>query len=183
MMKEPDLEEEALNVTASGLTMTVTRRTLTEGARQVTITGPDGAETLLPLTEEAPGRHVAVWTAPAVGLYRLSDGGIERVYALGPASPREFEETIATPEIVAAVAEPTNGGAVRLEDGMPDVRQVRAGRPASGRGWIGITPREAYLTTDVTIRPLLPGWALLALAALLAIAAWLREGRAVTRRA
>ncbi|MFM2356150.1 MAG: hypothetical protein RLZZ528_1886 [Pseudomonadota bacterium] len=183
MMKEPDLEEEALNVTASGLSMTVTRRTLTEGARQVTITGPDGTETVLPLTEEAPGRHVAEWTAPDVGLYRLSDGEIERVYALGPAAPREFEETIATADIIAPVAEPTNGGALRLEEGLPDIRQVRAGRPAVGRGWIGITPREAYLTTDVTIRPFLPGWALLALAAALAVAAWLREGRGLSRRA
>jgi hypothetical protein len=66
---------------------------------------------------------------------------------------------------------------LRLEDGAPDIRAVREGRPASGRGWIGITPRDAYLTTDVTISPLLPAWVFLLIASLLAIAAWLVEGR------
>ena len=94
-----------------------------------------------------------------------------------------IEETIASAEPLLAVAEPTNGGAVRIEDGAPDVRTVREGRPASGRGWIGITPRNAYVTTDVRIQPLLPAWALVLLASLLAVAAWLIEGRRVTRKA
>ena len=57
------------------------------------------------------------------------------------------------------------------------MRAVREGRVAAGRGWIGITPRNAYVTQDVSISPLLPAWALLLLASLLAVAAWLREGR------
>ncbi len=66
---------------------------------------------------------------------------------------------------------------LRLEDGVPDLRQVRAGRPAAGRGWIGITPREAYLTADVRIAPFLPAWAWLLIASALIVGAWLREGR------
>ena len=69
------------------------------------------------------------------------------------------------------------GGVFALEDGMPSVRNVRAGRPAAGRGWLGLTPRAAYLTADVTITPLLPVWLTLLLAAMLSIGAWLREGR------
>ena len=64
-----------------------------------------------------------------------------------------------------------------IEDGLPDLREVRAGRPAAGRGWIGITPRGAYRTADITISPLLPPWALLLLASVLIVGAWLREGR------
>jgi hypothetical protein len=59
---------------------------------------------------------------------------------------------------------------------------VRDGRPASGRGWIGITPRGAYVTQDVQVAPLLPGWVWLLLAAAMAIAAWLIEGRKGSRR-
>ena len=43
MMKEPELEEEALSVAATGQTMDITRRTLAETAGDVTITGPDGS--------------------------------------------------------------------------------------------------------------------------------------------
>jgi hypothetical protein len=60
---------------------------------------------------------------------------------------------------------------------MPDIRRVREGRPAEGRGWIGITPRDAYLTADVTITPLIAPWAFLLLAAMMTVGAWLWEGR------
>ncbi|MDO8883953.1 hypothetical protein, partial [Pseudotabrizicola sp.] len=66
--------------------------------------------------------------------------------------------------------------------GAPDVRTVRDGRPAVGRGWIGITPRGAYVTQDVRVAALLPGWAWLLLVASFAIAAWLIEGRKGARK-
>ena len=45
------------------------------------------------------------------------------------------------------------------------------------RGWIGVTPRAAYLTTDITVRALVPAWLFLLIAAGLMLGAWLREGR------
>lgn len=177
MMKEPELEEEALTATAEGQTITVTRRSLKDTPREARITAPDGAETALPLPEARPGAFSATWTAPAIGLYRVTDGELSTVVALGPSAPREFEETIASADKAAGAVAATRGGVLRLEDGVPDVREVSEGRQASGRGWIGITPRAAYVTADVTVAPLLPAWLFLALASVLAIAAWLREGR------
>jgi hypothetical protein len=177
MMKEPELEEEALTVTAEGQQMTVTRRTLGESANDVEITGPDGAVATLKLNQDGPGRFTADWTAPEIGLYRLTDGEKDAVIALGPSAPREFEQTIATGEVLEPVVDARRGGTLRIEEGAPDLRQIRAGRPAAGRGWIGITPREAYLTADITVRPFVPPWLFLLVAALLAIGAWLFEGR------
>jgi len=177
MMKEPELEEEALTARGEGGELTVTRRSLSESARDVTVTAPDGAETVLQPAEVAPGRFSATMAAPEPGLYRLTDGELDRVIALGPAAPREFEETIATGDKLAPVIEPTNGGILRIEEGTPDIRTVREGRVAAGRGWIGITPRNAYLTTDIRITPLLPAWAVLLLVTGLVLAGWLREGR------
>ena len=125
----------------------------------------------------APGRFTAKWTAPEIGLYRLADGEQNAVVALGPAAPREFEQTIASGETLEAPVDATRGGIRRIEDGVPDLRQVREGRPAAGRGWLGITPREAYLTADVRFRrSCRPGpgccWP-----RPLIVGAWLREGR------
>jgi hypothetical protein len=64
-----------------------------------------------------------------------------------------------------------------ISAGDIDIRSVREGRPAAGRGWIGITPREAFRTAEISITPLLPAWAFLLLASLLMVGAWLREGR------
>jgi len=177
MMGEPELDEEALRVSAEGQRMSIVRRTLGTEVGDVEITAPDGTVTVVPLEETAPGRFTAEWDAPEIGLYRLAEGDEEAVIALGPAAPREFEATIATAEILGAEVEATRGGVLAVEEGVPDLRRVREGRPAAGRGWIGITPREAYLTVDVRVSPLLPAWAFLLLAAALAVGAWLREGR------
>lgn len=182
MMKEPDLEEEALTASAEGQTLTITRRTIGDPPGDVTITAPDGTTTALPLPEVSPGRYSAEWEAPEMGLYRLEQGEQKAVIAVGPSAPKEFEETIASADKLTPVLEPTGGGVLRLEDGALDVRSVREGRVAAGRGWIGITPRGAYLTQDIRVAALLPGWLYLALAALLALAAWLREGRFGGRR-
>ena len=66
---------------------------------------------------------------------------------------------------------------MRLEDGMPDLRRVAEGRNAAGRGWIGLTPRNAYVTTDVKVTPLIAAWLFMLLALALSVAGWLREGR------
>ena len=177
MMGEPELEEEALFAETDGQTIRITRRTLGDGVGALRVTAPDGSEVEMALEETAPGRFTARIEAAEQGLYRLAEGGFERVIALGPAAPREFEETIASGVRLAPLVEAVGGAVVRLEDGMPDLRRVAEGRVAAGRGWIGVTPRAAYLTTDVTITPLIAAWMFLLLAAALTVAGWLREGR------
>ncbi len=177
MMGEPDLEEEALVARADGSAVTVTRRTLSDDAADVTVTYPDGTEETLALTETAPGRFTAEIAGAEQGLYRLTDGELDTVIALGPAAPREFEETIASADRLTPAVEPLSGAVMRLEEGFPDIRRVAEGRNASGRGWIGLTTREAYLTTDVTVTPLVSAWLFLLIAASLMVGAWLREGR------
>ncbi|HKK98312.1 MAG TPA: glutamine amidotransferase, partial [Marivita sp.] len=177
MMKEPELEEEALWAEPTGQTMRIIRRTLDESVGTVTVTRPDGTEEDVTLEEVSPGRFEALYTGPTIGLYRLTEGSEDAVVGLGPAAPREFEETIASGEMLEPAVDDTNGGVRRLEEGVPTIRAVGEGRPAAGRGWLGITPREAFETMDVTQTPMLPGWLVLLLASGLILGAWLREGR------
>lgn len=178
MLKEPELEEEALMAAANGDVLTLTRRTIKEEPPGLlTITAPDGTVSELNLAQLAPGRFQIDWQAPMVGLYRLEQDDLTRVVAVGPAAPREFVETLASPALLQPVVDTVQGGMPRLEEGFPAFRAVREGRPAAGRGWLGYTPRGAYVTEDLRISPLVPGWLLLLLAAGLAVAAWLAEGR------
>ncbi|PRY92728.1 hypothetical protein BCF33_1582 [Hasllibacter halocynthiae] len=178
LMKEPELEEEALTAQAEGQRMVITRRTLREEPPgDVLVTGPDGEVVAVPLEEVSPGVFQGRYDAPELGLYRLEEGGIVAVFGLGPPAPREFERTLATDAVLGAAAE-ASGGAVRpIEGGLPQVREVRPGRAAFGRGWIGITPREAAVTTGLTITPLGAPWLWLLVAGMLVLGAWLLEGR------
>ena len=177
MMKEPELEEEALTARAEGQTVTIIRRTMAEEVGEVTVTGPDGRVMVLPLDADVPGRFQAQFEAGDLGLYRIAEGAMAGVVAVGPAAPREFEETVASADQLGPLVAATRGGVMPIAAGLPDLRTVRPGRPATGRGWIGITPRAAYLTRDVSVVPLLPPWAVLILVAGLMIGAWLIEGR------
>jgi hypothetical protein len=177
MMKEPELEEEALWAEASGQQMRIIRRSLSGDVPEVTITTPSGAVETRALDEVEPGRFETVYEGAEIGLYRLENGDQEAVIGLGPAAPVEFERTLATDRILAPVIEATNGGALALEGGLPIIRDVRAGRPAAGRGWIGLTPRGAFETASVRQMALLPPWLVLLLTAGFLIGGWLREGR------
>lgn len=177
MMKEPELEEEALWAEATGQTMRIVRRTLEPGIGPVTVTRPDGDSAEVVLEEVSPGRFEALYEGPEIGLYRLIEGDHTAVIGLGPAAPREFEETIASGAVLEPAIASVRGGTFRLQDGLPTIRNVRDGRPAAGRGWIGLLPRSAYETRDVTQTPLLPAWLVLLLASALIVAGWLREGR------
>ena len=178
MLKQPELEEEALAATAEGERLTITRRTILDKAPPpVTLTLPDGSSAEVPMTQRGPGDFVADWPAPQLGLYRLRQGDLATVVAVGPSAPREFEETVASPDKLQPVVTPAHGGILALEAGAPEIRLVNAGRPAAGRGWIGLTPRGAFVTGEISVAALLPAWLYLALAALAAVLAWLVEGR------
>ncbi|MCF8510498.1 MAG: hypothetical protein K9G43_03535 [Rhodobacteraceae bacterium] len=183
MLKEPELEEEALMASLTGDVLHLTRRSIKpEPPGALTITAPDGTQTQLTLPQTSPGRFETDWKAPELGLYRLAQDDLTRVVAVGPAAPREFVETLASADILQPVVDTVEGGILPLEDGFPSLRPVRENRPAAGRGWLGYIPRGAYVTEDLRVSPLVPGWLLLALAAGLAVAAWLAEGPARAKR-
>ncbi len=178
MLKEPELEEEILEGVFKSGKLTITRRTVSDQPPSVLrLTRPDGSTQEITLRQAAPGRFEAQVDAADLGLYRLEQDGLGRVVAAGPAAPREFVETLASGDLLAPIAAQGQGGVLRLSDGQPDLRHVGEGRLASGRGWIGITPREAYVTQDLSARSLLPAWAWLLLMGGLTLAAWLIEGR------
>lgn len=177
MMAEPDLEEEALVTEGQGQTLTVTRRSLQVGPHSVTITRPDDSTVTLDLSETAPGRFTAEWAGDEPGLYRLRSDALEAVTVLGTANPREYERVVADPAPLRPLMEATRGGLALAAAGVPALRAVAPGTQAWGRGWLGITPRGAYVTTDLRLTPFLPAWAWLLLGAGLFLGAWLREGR------
>ncbi|MCB1360161.1 MAG: hypothetical protein H6899_17720 [Rhodobacter sp.] len=177
LMREPDLEEEALTAEAQGQTMTVTRRSLHDGPHSVTITRPDDSSVTLDLTETAPGRFTARWQGDEPGLYRLESEGLDTVTVLGTANPREYERVVADSAPLAPLMAATRGGVAPIAAGLPQLRLVEPGRQAWGRGWLGVTPRGAYVTTDLRLTPVAPVWVWLLLGLGLVLAAWLREAR------
>jgi len=177
LMKEPDLEEEALSATQQGQQLVVERRTMADVAVPVTVTLPSGKTADVPLTEVSPGQWQGRLDIAEAGLHRLSDGKLEAVAAAGSADAREITDLIATPNILSPAATASGGAMVWLEDGQPQLVKVAPGRQMAGAGWIGLRDNGAYRVNAVTDIPLFA--TLLALGALLLgfCAMWYREGR------
>jgi hypothetical protein len=181
LMKEPDLEEEALRLKVSGHNLVVQRQTMGESVADVTLTSPSGATRVLKLDSKTPGLWESTITANELGLWRATDGKLTALVNIGPANPREFAEVTSTTEVLAPIAKATGGSSRRLDDGeglhVPRVVAVRSGDTYAGSDWIGLKMSEASVVRGIGVLPVFTG--LIGLLLLLGSLAgtWAREGR------
>ncbi|MEL6126656.1 MAG: hypothetical protein AAFR57_09745 [Pseudomonadota bacterium] len=177
LMKEPELEEDALTAVADGREVRVERRTLDDISPDLSIETPSGETLTAEFVEVSPGKWQAEFTAPENGIYRLDDGLLQSVAAVGPSAPKEFEDPLSTGALLASLTDVSLGSVERVDGGVPDIRRVREGRSGDGRGWIGLHRRDAYQVQNISLTPLAPAWLVLALTAFFIVAAWRIEGR------
>jgi hypothetical protein len=176
LMKEPELEEEALSGKQAGNELTIERRTMADRVEAVTVTRPSQSTTSVTLSEKSPGRWQGSLKISEAGIYGLNDSKLRAVAAAANADAREMQDILATPAKLAPIAKATNGGVAWLEDGMPRLLKIAAGRQMAGSGWLGLKANDAYRVIAVSEYPLFAS--LLALAALLLAVCfmWTREG-------
>ena len=178
LMREPELEEEALRAMALGQGLRIERQSLEALPVEVEVTTPSGARFTVALDPVTDGLAAAEIEASEDGLYRVRHGEHLAFATPRPIAPVELADMTATAEILAPVAAATGGSVTWLgERGLPEIRRVEADRRAAGAGWIGLERNRAYTVEGLSQTPLLPAW----LAALLLVAtaamAWWREGR------
>jgi hypothetical protein len=178
LMKEPQLEEDALTAITSGSRIEITRRSLGEAPKVADVVTPSGNRAAAQFRNVGPGKWQAVYEAEEAGLFSITDGVLETSAAVGPPSPKEFENPLATFDLLRPISAVTGGAEIMLRDaGIPDLRRVSGQRKTSGTGWIGLRERGAYVVRDATLTPLAPGWLALLIAAGLLLGAWRMEGR------
>jgi hypothetical protein len=182
LMKQPELEEEALRLNVQGRNVTVERQTMADGVSPVTLTSPTGATRTLDLQPDAPGLWHATVQASELGLWRATDGKLTALANVGPANPREFQEVTSTPDVLQKLAQATGGDARRLDRGsggldLPRIVPVRTATTFRGDDWIGLKMRDVSVVRGIGVLPIFSGLiGLLLLIGSLA-ATWAREGR------
>ncbi len=181
LMKQPDLDEEALRLQVQGHDLVVLRQTMADSVAPVTVTSPTGATRELTLSASEPGTWRSTIPANELGLWQATDGTLKALINVGPTNPKEFSEVTSTTEMLKPLAQATGGDARRVMDGssldMPRIVAVRASSIFHGDGWMGVKMRDASVVRGVGVLPLFAG--LIGLLLLLGAfaATWLREGR------
>ena len=181
LMKQPDLDEEALRLQVHGHDLEVLRQTMADGVTPVTVTSPSGATHELTLAAGDPGTWTATIPANELGLWQATDGTLKALVNVGPTNPKEFSEVTSTTETLKPLTQATGGDTRRIADGsgveLPRIVPVHASGVFRGDGWMGVKMRDASVVRGVGVLPMFAG--LIGLLLLLGAfaATWLREGR------
>ncbi len=186
LMKEPELEEEALRARAKGHDLTIERQSVKGEVPQATITAPDGSTTTVQLKSVAPGLSRATVSVDQDGLYRAGDGEHVALAVVGPDNPLAFQEVVSTLEKLRPLAEASGGSVRRLARSandainVPRIIAMHESPSYAGADYIGVKRTGASQLVGVAQTPLAAGF--LGLAALLGalVWAWRREGGGVS---
>jgi hypothetical protein len=181
LMKQPELEEEALRLIVNGREITVQRQTMADTVNEITLTSPTGATRTLTLAPVEPGLWRASVPANELGLWRATDGKLTALANAGPPNPREFAEVTSTTSVLGPLANASGGDARRLANGsnltVPRVLPVRTSTTYKGEDWIGLKMRDVSVVRGIGVLPIFAGLiGLLLLVGSLALT-WAREGR------
>lgn len=185
LMKEPELEEEALTLRAEGETLIIERRSMADAPAPISLQRPNGQTEEINLTEIEPGKFAARIKNADRGLYRATSDDLFAIGAVGLAASPEFENVVSSGKALAALPETTGGGVFSIRRGnntvLPDIRRLR-GKSGAGAGWAGILERKAARIENVKAAPLAPPVLWLAVIGLSLLAAWRIEGGKPRRR-
>ena len=126
LMKQPDLEEEALRLIVRGRDLLIERQTMADNVER----GDADAA-----VRRHAHRHACSRASPAcgaarsrateLGLWRATDGKLNALVNVGPPNPREFAEVTSTTEVLGPLAAATGGDARRLADASGGVTLPR----------------------------------------------------------
>jgi hypothetical protein len=177
LMKEPELEENRLTGTDLGGMLRVERRGLEPGDRTIAVERPDGSKSDLKLTDQGDGRAVGEMAAEQNGLWRLADGDLTALAAVGALDSLEMSDVRATPDKLKPAIAANGGGLMWIKDGIPNLIKQEQGSQMAGSSWLGLRSNRQTTVTATHSAPLLPGWLLLTLTVGLLALGWWRDAK------
>jgi len=187
LMKEPDLEEEALRASAKGREVTVERQSVSGAVRDTYLVAPDGKKTKLDLTPYAPGLSRAHVTVDRFGLYRAEDGEHVALVNVGQENPLEMQDVVSTTDKLKPLAEATGGTVRRIGSSsgdaivMPRIVGLNPSPSYGGGDYIGIKRTGASELIGARSTSLASGFFGLALLLGMVTLAWVSESGGLRR--
>lgn len=184
LLKEPDLEEEALRMTMQDGKLQIERQTMADEVAPVTLRGPSGTEQTVTLEAAGPGLWRATVDTTETGLYEAIEGNMRTLANIGPANPREFVDTRSTQTILKPLVDETHGhiGNMSAMPRIVPMESVRDGAATGGADWMGIRMSGASDLKDTARNPLVNPWVSLLLFMGLMGWAWQRGTGQTARR-
>lgn len=181
LMKEPALEEEALNVTSRGNMLTISRQTMDDTVPPVILSTPGGETITVELSKTEDGLFEAEVPVDENGLFEIENGAMRTLAHVGAVNAPEFAATVSTTEKLEPLSNETGGTARRVSaDGqtvaLPPILPVR-GLPRGSSDRLLLSMTQETELKGVNRIQLFGGFFGLALLFLVLGSTWYREGR------
>jgi hypothetical protein len=181
LMKEPELEEEALTARAVGRTLEATRQTIGNDPGPAIIKYPSGRTETVPMTSSGPGQYKVERRMEETGLFEVSNGQFSTLVHVGTVDAPEFKAMISTENTLKPYAEKTRGLVTRVASGdgisLPDILPVRGEVRVSDPNRMVIRMTDESVLRGINTLPLFAGFAGLSVLLFAIAATWWREGR------
>ncbi len=183
LMKEPELEEEALSLVEDGGALVIRRRSVGASSEPVELEYPGGEFQRMVLSQTEPGLFSARIDDAPRGLYRARSGQLFAIGAVGLAAAPEFHDVVSTSHKLEPLAEATRGGVFRTNarSTTPDLKRVAQSGARAGDNWAGVVKQGAARIDAVRDAPAAPPLAWLILIATALLTAWLVESGRLRR--
>ena len=187
LMKEPQLEEEALRASAKPGTLVIERRTMADSVGALSLTSPSGAKQSVTLEQVGPGLWRREIPISELGLYRVDDGALTGFASVGPANPLEFQDVLSSTNPMSTLSAASGGSVRRIAPAtssasavtvtLPSIIRTTGTGPLSGSDFIALRDTQSSVVRGTALWPLLLGLAGLALLLAGLLGPWLVESR------
>ncbi|RCK26114.1 hypothetical protein [uncultured Thalassospira sp.] len=164
LMKEPALDENTVTTTRSpdGESLILNWRKIGAAPEMANVINPETGEQINARFEQLPDQS---WQATVpiaerglirVGVRDRNDRRQTALHVDRDVLTPETQNTNSTPELLAELVAANDGFIGRIEDGLPDFRQVPDDRVWHGSNWAGFVETDSYKTVIGGITNLLP---------------------------
>jgi len=187
LMKEPQLEEEALRASAKPGTLVIERRTMADSVGALSLTSPSGAKQSVTLEQVGPGLWRREIPISELGLYRVDDGALTGFASVGPANPLEFQDVLSSTNPMSTLSAASGGSVRRIAPAtssasavtvtLPSIIRTTGTGPLSGSDFIALRDTQSSVVRGTALWPLLLGLAGLILLLAGLLGPWLVESR------
>lgn len=178
LMKEPDLEENALSLSQAGSQILIKKRHLSDTQTSIDVTKPDGVTKTITMNAKAGEFAEHILEIDQLGVYTFRDKDITRYFVVGDVNPKEYQDTLSTTSKIDHFIASSKGKTLRLEDmASTQIQTVSGRRKMHGYKWLGVLKSNAYKVTSTKSIPLLPDRMALIGLIMLAALMWWRESK------
>ncbi len=180
LMKEPELDELALDVTVRKNTITISKQNHKNVSQEtVSLTLPDGTNQEIILKDNKNGLLQYKYNAQQLGIYIVEDANNFRKFAIiGDVNPLELRGIKTSPAKFAPIVKASHGSVIWLsQTPKPKVISSKSNTRLGGNNWVALKSNEDYAVTGVKNIALLPKWLMLFILLSSIILLWWKEGR------